>query len=166
MKVAGRRGLLVALLLSPLLLRAQQSVLEERLMPLDDLRVLSKSIVRYRAPLLILFSTPGCPYCREVRRNYLAPRVAEQAAKATPELLLRETDITSERTLADLSGVRITEATFALQNRVRAVPVVALFDSALRPIGEPLVGLDRSGFYEAYLASAIDASRKHLRQTS
>jgi hypothetical protein len=49
---------------------------------------------------------------------------------------------------------------------VRAVPVVGLFDSLLRQIGEPLVGLDRSGFYEAYLASAIDAARKHLRQTS
>ena len=49
---------------------------------------------------------------------------------------------------------------------VRLVPVVALFDAMLRPIGEPLVGLDRSGFYEAYLASAIDASRKYLRQTS
>ena len=165
MKVVGRRQLLVALLLSPLPLRAQQSI-EERLAPLHDLRELSRSIERHKAPLLILFSTPGCPFCREVRRNYLAPRAAEQAAKTTPELLLRETDITSERTLTDLSGAHITEAAFARQHRVRAVPVVALFDSMLRPIGEPLVGLDRSGFYEAYLASAIDASRKHLRQTS
>ncbi len=85
-------------------------------------------IARHKAPLLILFSTPGCPFCREVRRNYLAPRVAEQAAKTTPELLLRETDITSERTLTELSGARITEAAFALEHHVRAVPVVALFD--------------------------------------
>ena len=166
MQAAGRRQLLVALLLSPLSLRAQPGVVEERLPPLDDLRNLARSIARYKAPLLILFSTPGCPFCREVRRNYLAPRIAEQAAKATPELLLRETDITAERTLTDLSGARITEAAFALQQGVRAVPVVALFDSMLRVIGEPLVGLDRSGFYEAYLASAIAASRKHLRQTS
>lgn len=166
MMVDGRRQLLVALLLSPLPLRGQQTAGEERLAPLDDLRELSRSIQRYKAPLLILFSTPGCPFCREVRRNYLAPRVAEQAAKETPELLLRETDITSERTLTDLSGTRITEANFALRHHVRLVPVVALFDARLRPIGEPLVGLDRSGFYEAYLASAIDASRKHLRQTS
>ena len=166
MNAASRRRLLVALLSSPLSLRAQPGVVEQRLAPLEDLRDLSRSIALYKAPLLILFSTPGCPFCREVRRNYLAPRVAEQAARATPELLLRETDITSERTLTDLSGARITEAAFALRHRVRAVPVVALFDSMLRTIGEPLVGLDRSGFYEAYLASAIDASRQHLRQTS
>ena len=163
---ADRRQVVTAMLLSPALLSAQQRVQEDSLAPLDDLRVLADTIARHRAPLLILFSTPGCPFCREVRRNYLVPRVAEQMDKATPDLLLRETDITSGRTLTDLSGARITEAAFALRHRVRAVPVVALFDSLLRPIGEPLVGLDRSGFYEAYLASAIDASRKYLRQTS
>ena len=163
---AERRQLVTAMLLSPALLSAQQRVQEDSLAPLDDLRVLADTIARHRAPLLILFSTPGCPFCREVRRNYLVPRVAEQMDKATPDLLLRETDITSGRTLTDLSGDRITEAAFALRHGVRAVPVVALFDSLLRPIGEPLVGLDRSGFYEAYLASAIDASRKYLRQTS
>ena len=162
----SRRQLLIALLLSPGLVHAQRSTADHLLPPLDDLRVLASLIARHKAPLLVLFSTPGCPYCREVRRNYLAPRVAEQADKATPELLLRETDITSERTLTDLSGVRITEATFALRHHVRLVPVVALFDAMLQPIGEPLVGLDRAGFYEGYLASAIDASRKHLRQTS
>ena len=165
MASARRREALVALLLAPALLRAQ-IVADEHLPPLGDLRVLADSITRHKAPLLILFSTPGCPFCREVRRNYLAPRIAEQTGKTTPELLLGETDITSERTLIDLSGARIAESAFAVLNNVRAVPVVALFDASLRPIGEPLVGLDRSGFYEGYLASAIDAARRHLRQTS
>jgi thioredoxin-related protein len=163
---AGRRQALITLMLAPGLLRAQPSAADEHLSPLGDLRVLASSIARHRAPLLVLFSTPGCPFCREVRRNYLVPRVTEQAGNAIPELVLRETNITSEHTIVDLSGARITEADFALRHRVRAVPVVALFDSSLRPIGEPLVGLDRSGFYEGYLASAIDVARKHLRQTS
>ena len=79
---------------------------------------------------------------------------------------MREIDITSSNAIVDLAGMRITEADFARRHNVRAVPVVALFDASLRPIGEPLVGLDLSGFYEGYLASAIDAARKHLRQTS
>lgn len=166
MKRWGRRQLLLALSLSPVLLRAEPSVAEAHLPPLDDLRALATSIARYKAPLLILFSTPGCPFCLEVRQNYLAPRVGEQIDKTVPDLLLREADITSERTVTDLSGARISEASFALRHRVRVVPVVMLFDSMLRSIAEPLVGLDRSGFYEGYLASAIDASRRHLRQTS
>ena len=165
MAYVRRRDALFALLLVPGLLRAQPAA-DQHLPPLGDLRVLANAITRHKAPLLVLFSTPGCPFCREVRRNYLAPRIAEQAGKTTPELLLRETDITSERIVVDLSGAGITEIVFAARNNVRAVPVVALFDASLRPIGEPLVGLDRSGFYEGYLASAIDAARKYLRQTS
>lgn len=166
MKDANRRRVLIALALAPSVLRAQSGAVEEHLPPLGDLRPLANSIAKHKAPLLLLFSTPGCPFCREVRRNYLVPRVKEEAAKATPELLLRETDITSARPIFDLAGMRITEAEFAHRHNVRAVPVVMLFDASLRPIGEPLVGLDRSGFYEGYLASAIDAARKHLRQTS
>jgi len=162
----SRRRALIALALAPGVLRAQPGMADEHLPPLKDLRVLADAIAKHKAPLLVLFSTPGCPFCRQVRRNYLAPRAKEQAGKATPELLLRETDITSASALVDLSGRRITEADFARRHNVRAVPVVTLFDPSLRPIGDPLVGLDRSGFYEGYLASAIDAARKHLRQTS
>lgn len=161
-----RRQALIALTMAPGMLCAQPGTADEHLPQLNDLRVLADEIAMHKAPLLVLFSTPGCPFCREVRRNYLVPRVKEQATKATPELLLRETDITSASALVDLPGARITEADFARRHNVRAVPVVMLFDASLRPIGEPLVGLDRSGFYEGYLASAIDAARRHLRQTS
>ena len=82
---AGRRRALIALVLAPGLLRAQSAAAEvENLPPLGDLRVLADSIARHKAPLLVLFSTPGCPFCLEVRRNYLGPRVTEQAGKATP----------------------------------------------------------------------------------
>lgn len=145
---------------------AQTATQEQHLPLLDDLRTLAASVARFKAPLLILFSTPGCPFCREVRRNYLAPRMAEAARNPAPELLLREVDITSERLIVDLAGARITETAFAARYNVRVVPVVALFDQTLQLIAEPLVGLDRSGFYEGYLANAIDAARKRLRQTA
>lgn len=161
-----RQALMTLLFGVPSLLLAQTSAAEDRLPSLDDLRLIATSIVRYKAPLLVLFSTPGCPFCREVRRNYLAPRVAEQARNASPELLLRETDITSSRLIIDLAGAGITEAAFATRFNVRAVPVVALFDQSLHLLAEPLVGLDRSGFYEGYLAASIEAARKRLRQTS
>ena len=138
---------------------------EQHLPPIEDLRALVATVTRYKAPLLILFSTPGCPFCREVRRNYLEPRVAEQARNAAPEVLLHEVDITSERPIIDLAGEKITEAIFAARYNVKVVPVVALFGHTMQTLGEPLVGLDRSGFYEGYLASAIETARKRLRQT-
>lgn len=160
-----RKALITLLLGAPSLLRAQPRAEEEHLPTLDDLRPIAASIARHKAPLLILFSTPGCPYCREVRRNYLAPRVEEQGRNTPPELLLREVDITSQRPITDLAGSQTTEAAFALRFNVRVVPVVALLDQTLQLLAEPLVGLDRSGFYEGYLAAAIDAARRRLRQT-
>lgn len=135
----------------------------EHLPPVDDLREVLAQVRQRRAPLLVLFSTPGCPYCHEVRRNYLAPRVAEQAGLPAPTVLIREVDITSRAALVDAQGRRITQAEFAGQFGVRVVPVVALFDAGLQLLGEPLVGIDRSGFYETYLARAIETAQQRLR---
>jgi thioredoxin-related protein len=136
---------------------------EEHLAAIEDLRPLLAQVRQRRAPLLVLFSTPGCPFCLEVRRNYLAPRVAEQAARPSPTLLIREVDITSRAGLTDAQGRRGTQAEFASGLGIRMVPVVALFDEQARLLGEPLVGIDRSGFYEAYLARAIEAAERRLR---
>jgi len=161
-----RRRILLTLLGVPGLLLAQSRSPDERLTALTDLRETAALITRHKAPLLILFSMPGCPFCLEVRRNYLAPRVAEQAREPNPTLLLRETDITSTEMIVELSGSKVTEAEFASRFNVRAVPVVALFDQSFKLLVEPLVGLDRSGFYEAYLSAAIEGAGRRLKQNA
>jgi thioredoxin-related protein len=142
---------------------AQPAGGEEHLEAVDDLRHQRPQVRKRRAPLLVLFSTPGCPFCVEVRRSYLAPRVTEQAKLPSPTLLIREVDITSRTTLVDLQGRRITQADFAARLNVRMVPVVALFDDRAQLLGDPLVGIDRAGFYEAYLARAIEVAERRLR---
>ncbi len=142
---------------------AQPAAGEEHLEAIEDLRPLMAQVRKRRAPLLILFSTPGCPFCREVRRSYLAPRVAEQASQPAPSLLIREVDITSRAPLIDAQGRRTTQAEFASRLNVRVVPVVALFDDRAQLLGDPLVGIDRAGFYETYLARAIEAAERRLR---
>jgi len=142
---------------------AQPAGGEEHLEAIDDLRPLMAQVRKRRVPLLVLFSTPGCPFCREVRRSYLAPRVAEQAAQPAPTLLIREVDITSRAPLVDLQGRTVTQAEFASRLNVRVVPVVALFDDRAQLLGDPLVGIDRAGFYETYLTRAIEAAERRLR---
>ncbi len=63
-----------------------------------------------------------------------------------------------------LDGKPISEAEVAARYSIRAVPVVLLVDAELRPLGEPLVGIDRSGFYEGYLAAAIESATQRLRR--
>ena len=154
-------GAFVAVLLSAHGVAAQQPA---ALASLDDLRPLAAQIRAHSAPLLVLFSTPGCPFCREVRQNYLVPRVAEQQASKAPDLLLREVDITASTPLVGSDGRLTTHAEFAARFNVRVVPVVMLFDDRLQALAEPLVGIDRAGFYEGYLARAIEQAQQRLRR--
>ena len=132
---------------------------EHALEPIDDLRLLLRRVGDERTPLLILFSTPGCPYCREVRRNYLLPRLRER-----PAALIREVDITSSRPLRDAAGATVTESALASRFNVRVVPTVLLLGPDGKPLAEPLVGIDRAGFYEARLAAALDHAVVQLRR--
>jgi thioredoxin-related protein len=110
-------------------------------------------------PLLLFFSTAGCPFCIEVRRSYLAPRLKESAGS----LLIREVEIVSRRRFAGVDGSPQTEAELAARFGVRMVPVVQLVDASLAPIGKPLVGIDAAGFYDGYLSAAIDEAQRVMR---
>ncbi len=143
-------------LAGPRAVRAAEAHALERI---DDLRPLLARVRRERVPLLLFFSTPGCPYCIEVRRNYLAPRARDPRAG----VLIREVDIVAQRSFVDTDGAPITEARFAARFGVRVVPVVLMVDERLTPLVDPLVGLDAAGFYDRYLANAIEAATAKLR---
>jgi thioredoxin-related protein len=133
---------------------------EAKLMPIDDLRQLAPTMQRQGRPLLLFFTTPGCPYCREVRRNYLAPRAAQADGGG---VLIREVDILGDRSFAGPDGRRLTERALATQFEVVAVPVVLLVDAQLRPLAKPLLGLNPA-FYESYLQARIDEATARLAQ--
>lgn len=138
--------------------RAQGGAAAAELPRIDDLRRLAAQMRRERVPLLLFFSTPGCPYCVEVRRSYLVPRLKDRA-----EVLIREVETVSRRSFVGLDGKPHTEAALASRFGVRAVPVVQLVDASMQPTGAPLVGIDAAGFYDAYLAAAIDEARLAMR---
>lgn len=152
-----RRALLAAAALYAVPFRGVAQ--EDRLLPLaSDLRELGEAGRRARVPIVLLFSTPGCPYCREVRRNYLVPLQSTPA----PAALIREIDITSRDALIDFDGRAITHAQFAERRGIGMAPVVMALDGRGVAIGEPLVGLDAAGFYGAYLDSLLARARAHV----
>lgn len=106
-------------------------------------------------PVIVLFSTPGCPHCASIRSAYLAPRLAAGA-------VVVELDITARTRLIDAAGRNTTPAEFAREQGVRMVPAVAMYDAAGRRLTEALVGADTAGFYEGYLESALAQARRAL----
>jgi hypothetical protein len=160
----GRRaalGRLGALALSGAfapLARAQGG--SESLARIDDLRALAAQVGKEQRPLLLFFSTPGCPYCTQVRRSYLAPRVREGDRSG---VTIREVEITASRSFVGLDGRRISESAFAAGYSVRMVPVVLLVDAAMKPLADPLVGIGAADFYESFLVEAIETASRKMR---
>jgi len=126
---------------------------------IDDLRALAAQSRRERIPLLFFFSTPGCPYCAQARRDYLGPLHQRGAAAG---VLIREVEITSTRAFADLEGRPLSESALADRFNVKMVPHVVLVDADLNSLGKPLVGIDAAGFYGDYLKDAIDAATRRI----
>ena len=162
---AGRRAALARLALAPVAVLVLAAAGSQRpgetlaLPSIDDLRLLTAQMRRERIPLLLFFSTAGCPFCIEVRRNYLAPRLKESAGA----LLIREVEIVGRRRFTGVDGKPQSEAEFASGFGVHMVPAVQLVDANLAPLGKPLVGIDASGFYDAYLTAAIEEAQRAMK---
>lgn len=159
----SRRRILCALPALVLAVAATPSTIaaESALARLNDLRATLEDVRREGLPLLLFFSTPGCPYCAQMRQGYLAPR-GRMGAKAGA--MVREVDITSARRLIDRDGGDVTEAALAARLNVRTTPAVILVDDKLQALGSPLVGIGAAGFYEAYLQGAIESARQRLAE--
>ena len=131
----------------------------EPLTRIDDQRALAAQVRKQQRPLLLFFSVPGCPFCLEVRRTHLAPRMLD--ADRGP--LIREIEISSRRTFTSFDGTTTTEYDFANSYKVRMVPRVVLVDADFKPLAEPMIGIGVSDFYGAYLNDAIDNATRKLQ---
>ena len=154
------KKLLFVLLVSPAV--AAHADLVALPMP-SDLRQEAKLVQQMNKPLIVLFSLPGCSYCKVVRENYLVPLIRDAAPADRP--LIREVDITSDASLKGFAGEALTQKRFAASYRVKIAPTVILMDETGAPLTDRLVGGDTAGFYGAYLDNALSSAQQHLSST-
>jgi thiol-disulfide isomerase/thioredoxin len=128
----------------------------------SDLRNEAALVRQEGKPLVVLFSLPACPYCKEVRENYLVPLVRDAAP--ADRALIREIDITSNAQIRDFEGHLVSQHDFAARYKVRVTPTVLVFDASGMLLADPLVGSGMAGFYGAYLDSALSQSARKLKQ--
>lgn len=113
-----------------------------------------------RAPIVILFSLPGCPYCEIVRRSHLAPMLADP--KASARVIIRQIDVGEDHRVIGFRREHTTHAAIARAHDVRAAPVVAFWDGEGKAVADPLSGMLLPDFYAAYLDQAIETARSSL----
>ncbi|WP_070359583.1 hypothetical protein [Duganella sp. HH105] len=123
--------------------------------PLLDLRMELAALAAPRAVLVLLVSRRDCPYCLEVRRNYLAPLLRE----GDPRLVLRELESDTVDQLVDAAGQQQPIAEVLRQLHVSFFPTVLFLGSGGRTLAAPLPGLDQAGFYGAYLEGRLQQAQ-------
>lgn len=113
-----------------------------------------------RKPFLLMFSLPGCPYCKVVRRNYLMPLLREAAPADRP--VIHEVQITSRDSLIGFDGKSTTPSALATRYGVQVAPTVIVVNAEGSLLVDPIVGGDNNGFYSAYLDRALEAAAQQF----
>ena len=113
-----------------------------------------------RKAFVLMFSLPGCGYCKVVRRNYLMPLLRDASPADRP--VIREVQITSRDSLQGFDGKPTTQSALANRYGVQVAPTVIVVNAMGELLAEPIVGGDNNGFYSAYLDRALEAAEKQF----
>ncbi len=126
-----------------------------------NLQADARTAAKRRAPLLVVFTSPHCPYCERVKREYLIPMHKDPAYRS--RVVIREVTIGATDPLTGFDGTSTTEGAFAAAHKVFMVPTVQVFDTQGNTVGDAIVGLLIPDYYFGYLESAIDAGVNKVR---
>lgn len=128
--------------------------------PARDLRADARTSGRDGAPLVVFFSSYGCPYCEQVSSLHLEPLIARGSIAGA--VRVREIEIGSRKAMRDFTGAATTHADFADRERVAVTPTVKFFGPDGAEIAKPLVGYSNADFYGEYLDASLRAARDRM----
>jgi thioredoxin-related protein len=120
-----------------------------------------------RKPIVIMFSTPGCPFCHALRTEHLEQVAAQQQSLGIHYL---ELDLSDRRPFEAAAGAIIPPLFRGLANGrelarrlgVRVAPTVVFIGSD-GEVAERLVGYGMRDFYAGYLDQRLAEARAKLR---
>ena len=108
-------------------------------------------------PLLVMVSLDGCPFCKIVRENYLAPMREREG------LAVAQIDMRSKATVVDFLGKTWTHDALIRSWGVKVAPSVLFFGRDGVEIADRMVGGYIPDFYGSYLSDRLSAARIALK---
>jgi hypothetical protein len=111
--------------------------------------------LKARQPLVVMVSLHRCPWCDEVRNNYLAPMHAQDG------LHVVQVDMLSPAGTRTLQGEPVTHNTQVSDWGVKIAPTVLFLGPGGKEVADRLVG-GSPDFYAAYLDNRLTQARKAL----
>lgn len=110
---------------------------------------------RQGQPLVVMVSLHPCPWCDEVRGNYLAPMHAREG------LAVVQVDMRSQQMTRNLQGQPSTHDALVRAWDVKAAPTLLFLGPCGKEVADRLVG-GSPDFYSAYLDGRLERARKAM----
>lgn len=128
----------------------------------DDLVKVAALSQENDVPILLMFSTEDCTYCKRLEADVLGPM--RKAGIDPKRVILRKVMMDEYDTLRDFSGNKRNAESFAINRGVEMVPTLELVDATGKTLVPKIVGYQTPGMYNDYLEKAIDVSQYLLEK--
>ncbi len=130
----------------------------------EDLAADGRQAAESKTPIVVMFSADHCPYCEQVRRDYIDP--LPEHPQYGRRVMVRIVTTDSDFTLTDFNGVETTHTHFAFDQGVSLVPTVRFYGVNGERLAPDLVGAILPDFYLDYLEGAINQAARRLGQAT
>lgn len=133
-----------------------------RLMQITDLKKTAQLAKSKNLPVLIMFSTTGCPYCELLKEDFLIPMIISGAY--TNKILIRELHVAEAEgvRVVDFQGNTIDSADFARNYGVNLFPTTIFIDSMGTELSEQIIGISTPSLFGGRIDTAIDKALETL----
>jgi thioredoxin-related protein len=127
----------------------------------DSLQVEARDAQSRKVPIMLLFTSPYCPYCERVKAEYLGPMANDPAYR--DKVIIRQIEAGSDWTLIGFDGKKTTHGAFAASQKIALVPTIKVVDSQGKELAKPIVGFIIPDFYFGYIQDAMQEGLDKMR---
>lgn len=127
----------------------------------DSLQAEARDAQARKVPIMLVFTSPYCPYCERVKAEYLGPMVNDPAYR--DKVIIRQIEAGSDWSLVGFDGKKTTHGAYAASQKIAMVPTIKVVDSQGRELSKPIVGFLIPDYYFGYIEDAMNEGLNKIR---
>lgn len=112
-------------------------------------------------PMLVLFTSDFCPYCRLLEQDVLEPLL--KSGETQGRILIGRLEVSPWEEVVDFHGKSMSAETFASNYQISVTPTVIFVDSNGDEIARRLIGINSVDLYWGELDSRISSSYRQVK---
>ncbi|MES9856460.1 MAG: thioredoxin fold domain-containing protein [Sedimenticola sp.] len=113
-------------------------------------------------PVMVVFSSDGCPYCDRLKSDLLKPLI--DGGTLNKQVHINEFNISSGGKVVDFDGDRVRSRIFVDRYKIYATPTVVMLDYRGNQLTPPIIGYNNVTEYKDYLTAAIKDAQASLNK--